>query len=508
MTAQKFPRLVSSALMLAVAAFLQACGGGSGGDADADREVATFNDNPGGLAAYSGTPSSYLGTISGLGSIVVNGVRFETTSASVLDSDDLYGSTEYVKPLGLGMAVALQGSSDDAQSLGRASQIRLIGGVRGTVSAYAPGQMTVGGQTITLNAQTIFVDASGVTTTVQANDFVNVFGLMQADNTFLATRVQKASVADFNLDAAWRGQSSSATSAVSGTGTDWALSMSTGNTSFSVTCPAVSCTVEPAGADLSGLHAVRVLAADDTKRTGTTIEASRIQVLDATRVLSWTVGTSSYTKIKGVATTDGSQWLIGGVPVLASSIPWQSGSFYEVKGTLTNGQMSVTRWELEGQESYRQVSAGSSSYYRNELYGAVSNLVGSSMTVQGVQVDVSQAYFERGSLGTLTNGAYVEVKGVLNAGVMTASKIEVKSYSATGAGTRFEVYGTVSNWSGSGFTLSTGNTTYNALLSNQTYVDYEHGAPGNGSFVEVKGYMQGTDFVVVKLEVKSLRDHD
>ena len=497
-----------------MAALLQACGGGGGGGggsggsgAEADLDTgAIVNDNPAGVAAYSGTTSSYLGTISGLGSIVVNGVRFETTSASVSDSDDVYGTTEYLKPMGLGMTVALQGNSDDDQSIGRASQIRLIGGVRGTVSAYAAGQMTVGGQTIMLNDQTITVDATGVATTLQATDFVNVFGLMQADNTFLATRVQKASVTDFSLDAAWRGQSSSATTTLPGTGS---LTLSTGGgQSFTVTCPVGSCTVEPAGATLSGLHAVRVLAADDTQRSGNSIVASRIQVLDATRVLDWDGSKSTYTKIKGVATTDGNQWLVGGVPVVAPTTPWRAGLFYEVKGTLTNGQMTVTRWEQEGQESYRQVSAGSSSFYRNELYGAVSNLLGTRMTVQGVEVDLSQAYFERGSLDTLTNGAYVEVKGVLNAGVMTASKIEVKSYSASGEGTRFEVYGTVSNWSTSGFTLTTGNTTYNALLSNQTYVDREHGSPGNGSFVEVKGYTQGADFVVVKLEVKSLRDHD
>lgn len=507
MTAPQYPRFVSSTLMLALSAFLQACGGGSGGDADLDASAGT-TDNPGGVAVYRGSESAYLGTISGLGSIVVNGVRFETTSAQVLDSDDLYGSTEYLNPMGIGMTVALQGSADETQRLGRASQIRLIGGVRGTVSSYAAQQMTVGGQTIVLNDQTIVVDASGAPAAAQANDFVNVFGLMQSDNTFLATRVQKVSVADFELDAAWRGQSSSAVSSPSVSGTDWTLSLSNGgSTPYTVTCPAASCSVEPAGADLSGLHAVRVLAFNDSQRNGSSIVASRIQVLDATRVLSWAGSTDGVTKIKGVASTDGAQWMIGGVPVVASNTPWQAGSFYEVKGSLTNGQLSVTRWELEGQESYRQTSQNGSSYYRHELYGAVSNLQGTRMTVQGVEVDLSQAYFEGGSLGTLANGAYVEVKGVLNAGVLTASKIEVKSSSTNGAGTRFEVYGIVSNWTSSGFTLSSGSTIYNAILTGQTYVDVEHGQPGNGRFVEVKGYMQGTDFVVVKLEVKSFGDH-
>jgi hypothetical protein len=187
-----------------------------------------------------------------------------------------------------------------------------------------------------------------------------------------------------------------------------------------------------------------------------------------------------------------------------------TGQFYEVKGTLSaEGRLTVTQRELEGQESYRAINTGgSASYYRNELYGAVSNLQGNTMTVQGVAVDASQASFEGATLATLTQGAYVEVKGAMTNGVLLASKIEVKTSLVAGQGTRFEVYGTVSNWSASGFTLAAGNTQYNAVLNAQSRIDSEHGLPGDGRFVEVKGYMSGTDFVVVKIEVKSGGNRD
>jgi hypothetical protein len=494
---EKYQKIAIFAAVLAGCSILQACGGGSTPENSSNLSI---NDNPGGVATYAGAQTSYLGTISGLGSIVVNGVRFETTSASVMDSDDLYGLVEYSSPLALGMTVALQGSADEAQSLGSASKIRLLGGVRGTVSAYVSGQaMTIGGQTVTLNASTLYADSTGQSFTPQAGSYVNVYGLMQADNSFLATRVVSVNAGNFSLDAAWRGQSNLTASSISGV----TLSLSTGlTTNFTISCPVDNCTVEPAGADLTGVHAVRVLAVSDSQRSGSSVTANKIQVLDATQVLNWAGGASGQTKIKGVATNDGKQWAIGGIPVLANGTSWTLGQFYEVRGALTDGVLSVTRSEQEGQESYRSITAGgSTSHYSNELFGAVSNL-------QGTTVDVSQAYFERGSLAALTNGAYVEIKGVMNGGVLLASKVDSKLSTVVGQGTRFEIYGTVSNWSSTGFALATGNTVYNAVLSNQTSIDQEHGQPANGSFVEVKGYMSGTDFVVLKMEVKSVGGHN
>ena len=199
-----FKNRLALALVISGATLLQACGGGGGGDSDGVSVIP--NDNPGGVAAYAPTTFNYLGTISGLGSIVVNGVRFETTSASVLDSDDVYGTTSNNSPLALGMTVALQGDADESQSLGRAQKIRLVGGVRGTMTAYTTGaSMVVGGQTVALNANTVYADAAGQPVTLQTGNFVNVYGLMQADNRFLATRVVQSSAANSALDAAWRG---------------------------------------------------------------------------------------------------------------------------------------------------------------------------------------------------------------------------------------------------------------------------------------------------------------
>lgn len=493
---------ILSATLLAIAA-LQGCGGSS-----SNASTSTVNDNPGGVSNYTPTNTQHYGTVSGLGSVVVNGVRFETMSSTLQDSDDLYGNTTGRKALALGMTVAIDGEADDAQRVGRAHKIRWVGGVRGTISSYTPGQaLTVGGQTIEINANTLLADATAQT--LMTGDFVNIDGLMQADNRFVATRIHKTSADQFSWDAAWRGQSSEALTDASGT----QFNLDAGpNQNFTVVCPVNTCRVEPSGASLSNTHAVRVVAASDAQRTGTRIVADRVQVLDAVHLLRWDGSTQGNVKIKGVAVLNGTQWMIGGTPVVGSNANWVAGQFYEVKGSLSNGVLTVVSWELEGSQSHSSSDSSSSvpQYYRHELYGAVSNLQGTRMVVQGVTVDVSQAYFKYGSAATLSNGLYVEIKGTMQNGILMASKVEIKSGSSSsssdssdGSQGYFEVYGTVSHWSATGFTLTSGSTTYDAVINAQTRIESKRGAPDNGRFVEVKGYMSGTQLIVLKLEVEN-----
>lgn len=90
------PKLL--ALLMAAAGLLSACGGGGGGSA--------ANTNAAALSS---------GTISGLGSIVVNGVRYETVGSQVLDADD--GNTAITTPLRIGMTVSVEQSGTDALTM-------------------------------------------------------------------------------------------------------------------------------------------------------------------------------------------------------------------------------------------------------------------------------------------------------------------------------------------------------------------------------------------------------
>ena len=90
-----FARLSTLApLGASLALMLSACGGGGGGSSTS--------------ASSSGaTASSYTGTVTGLGSVVINGVRFSTSGASSVDGDD--SSHAYAKAFALGDTVTVTG---------------------------------------------------------------------------------------------------------------------------------------------------------------------------------------------------------------------------------------------------------------------------------------------------------------------------------------------------------------------------------------------------------------
>jgi Domain of unknown function (DUF5666) len=507
------------AWLVVTAGLLTACSGGGGGDSYSSSDA--WSSNPAGAASFNGASAAYQGSISGLGSIIVNGVRFETTDAVVYDSDDFStyydnNTSTFGSPLALGMTVALFGDVDDNQNLGRAARIRVVGGVRGTMSAIDTTALTLTlpTQTIKLSTATTYGGTSDGTSTGSAitnltqlaalnnNPLLTVYGLAQTDGSFLATRVVVTNASSHAMDVAVRG---TITAIV---GNNYTIKTDAIN---SVTVNCSSCTIQPTGSTPAIGDAVRALATDISQWSSPTLTASRLQLVNASYLTSFqgSPSTATYAKIKGVAVLDGSRWWVGGVEVSGATLT--AGTLYEIKGTWSGSVLSATRVEVEGQRSFTD-NSGSSRTYSNELYGAVSNLSGSNFTVQGVNVNASSAYFPNGSAASLGNGAFVEVKGSYVNGTLNATKVEIKSASTSNAsnGRVFEMYGQVSGWTGvSGvFTLTRLGATYSAQTSSNTR--FKYGAPTNGSYVEVKGYMDSNNvFQIIKLELKNgYHDYD
>lgn len=511
-------RLKWISLLLGTSALLVACGG-AGGDGADDASTISGSSNPAGAATFSGVSAAYQGAITGLGSVVVNGVRFETTDAMVYDGDDFStrydpGTTAYSSPLALGMTVSLFGDVDDAQSLGRAARIRVVGGVRGTMSAVDTRALTLTlpTQTIQLSTATSYGGTSDGTSTgspittltqlaaLTGNPLLTVYGLTQADGRFLATRVVVTRAAAHDFDVAVRGTITALTGSSYTVKTD-------ASTSITVNCN--GCTIQPTGSTPVVGDAVRALAADMSQWSNSTLTASRLQLVNAAYLTSFqgAPSTAHYAKIKGVAVLEGGTWRVGGVEVNVSAIgsTLTAGTVYEVKGTWSGAVLMATRVEVEGQRSFADRD-GSSTLYSHEIYGAVSQLSGSQFTVQGVAVDASAAYVTGSAVASLSNGAFVEVKGRYVNGLLLASKVEIKTASGSdaSAGRVFEMYGQISDWSGldSAFKLTRLGVVYTAQASSSTRL--EHGAPVNGNYVEVKGYMDANNvFQVIQLEVKN-----
>ncbi len=138
-------RFSTTIIVLAMATALTACGG--------DGSTSTSTD-----------PS--VGAISGFGSIIVNGVRYETENSRIVSADD--GSLIVDRPsdnqlrqyLGLGQIVAVRGSRSDSSN-GVANSISVDNELVGAITqvSAAEGSFVALGQTVTVTRNTIIDDS-------------------------------------------------------------------------------------------------------------------------------------------------------------------------------------------------------------------------------------------------------------------------------------------------------------------------------------------------------------
>jgi hypothetical protein len=163
-----------TALLLALAA----CGGGveTGGT---------------GAGAY------VQGPISGFGSVIVAGVRFDDSSASIEDVD---GRVRGRDDLRLGMLVEVEsGPIGDDGSGGRAAtavRVRLASELLGPVTSTPTNALlSVLGQPVRLTSATVIDGVAGGAAALQLGDVVEVHGFFAPADGYVATRIERRSSA-------------------------------------------------------------------------------------------------------------------------------------------------------------------------------------------------------------------------------------------------------------------------------------------------------------------------
>jgi len=168
-------RCLTALLASFVAFWIVACGGGGG-------------------VGEGGTGSFSSGPITGFGSIIVNGVRFDDSSAVITDDDG--GTPPRRGDLRLGMVVAIDSTRiDDTTATASARSIRVVSDVRGPVTEVdaARGTFKVFGLTVRVIADTVFDDGiAGGIAGLRVADVVEVYGFLnRAQTVFFATRVER-----------------------------------------------------------------------------------------------------------------------------------------------------------------------------------------------------------------------------------------------------------------------------------------------------------------------------
>jgi hypothetical protein len=133
-------------------------------------------------------PASYSTGVMTLGSVIVNGVRYDDTNATVIIDDNTATRTQ----LRDGMVVKLRGRINDDGVTGTAERIEVENELRGTVTqidtSANPPTFTVNGVLVRTDDATIF--HNNVAIGALLNQRVEVHGLRDATGVLRATRVE------------------------------------------------------------------------------------------------------------------------------------------------------------------------------------------------------------------------------------------------------------------------------------------------------------------------------
>lgn len=162
------------AMSLSMPLLLVGCGGS---DTDTDSGV-------------TATPGISAGTITGFGSVFVNGVRFNTDNATVTSGGDMVNRVE---DLDVGMIVRVEGDIQSRVATSVSFEEDLEGPADGGVDAN--GRLSVMGQTVIIDAATLFDDALTAASIV-AGDILEISGLRNAAGEIVASFIDKEMLAE------------------------------------------------------------------------------------------------------------------------------------------------------------------------------------------------------------------------------------------------------------------------------------------------------------------------
>ncbi len=345
-----------------------ACGGGGGGTTTAGSALSA-------------------GPITGFGSVIVNGVRFNDDTASVSDDDgnDMRGK------LKLGMFATIKGSLDDGIS-GTASSVVVGGELQGPIE----GTPDAGAKTFVVLGQTVEVTGSTIFDTSLTNGFaslatatvVEVHGVINpVSNRLQATFIErKTSPSAYkiqglvkNLDAVAR--------------------------KFDIGSIRINySTTQDVRVNLANNVLVRVRLQPQTPAPSEWV-ATRVRAPESS------TEDRDEAEVEGTVTsfTNNATFSVNGIPVDASGASFPEGSTgiaagtrVEVKGSVRSGVLIATRVKLEDDDDVNKMEF--------ELHGTVSGLTATSFVVRGVTVNFTSNVIV-GNPASLVNGARVEVKG-------------------------------------------------------------------------------------------------
>ena len=370
---------------------LTACGGGGGSDSTSAQSYVT-------------------GSISGFGSIIVNGVHYEETGSRVEDED---GHGHDDSDLKLGMVVEIEaGAVSDSGGVktAKAASFTFSSLVRGPVESVGSDSLVVLGQTVRLTPSTVFEDslAGGLgAAALQAGAVVKVYGLLDATaGTYTATRIE---LEDDSESYRLRG--------LVGNYDATAKTLTIGTAAIDVSGVAV-----PAGLQAGSLVRIKLQ---------TTKNASGAWIAVELKLGRGTPENIGHTEIEGTVTdyTSPTSFSVDGLPVDADQAVFEDGTAglskgarVEVEGAIVNGVLVASKVEVESEDEQDHEDF--------EIEGSVSapDATAQTFVLRGVTVSYAggTVVFEGGTAAQIVTNARVEVHGELADDGVTVNAKSIK----------------------------------------------------------------------------------
>jgi hypothetical protein len=380
-------------------ALLVACGGGGDVTPPADA-------TPAAATTYT------QGAITGFGSVIVGGVRFDDSSATF---DDDEGNRRTRSELKLGMMVEVDsGAVDRSAAHAMALRIRMGNEIVGPVGTIDPAASTVQvlGQTVLVTTSTIFDETlAGGLAALSKDTVVEVYGILDpANGRVVATRIEaEAGATAYKL----RGQ-------IRNVDTTLKTFTINGQLISYASLPGVGV---PPGLTNGQIVRVQLQTTQVAGAWVATALRGGLRVPDVARrdahvegVISTFASTSDFqvnglqVDARGATFPDGTTGIVLGARV-------------EVEGVVTAGVLVASKVEIEERRTLGKRPL--------ELHGemGVLNTTDKTFALRGVTVWYGGAVeYRDGTEATLANGKRVEVKGVLSADRtrLEARRIEFK----------------------------------------------------------------------------------
>jgi hypothetical protein len=385
-------------LAACAALLIAACGGGG----DAAPAAVT-------PPASSAKVSMTVGPVTGFGSVIVNGIRYDDSAArmEIEDEDDDKGG------LKLGMVVRVEGKINDDGVTGKADRIEMGAEVRGPVETVDAANKTfiAMGATVKINDATLFERVLPDLSDLKAGDIVQVHGLPDSAGVITASRVQKRPA---QANAVYKTVGAVAAN-LAPTTTSFKLGTLTVNYTDTANVFRDLPNPIPAGT----LVRVKTRAAP----VNNAITASHIRPFVAKPA-----NDAAEAEVKGfVSDKNGDDFKVAGIAAKVSATTvylggsaadLKDGALVEVEGGVLNGVIQVRKVKLEDRDGKEN---------EFEFKGAITDFVSiSDFKVKGQKIDASKAQIQlRPGTSALANGLTVEVKGKqMNGDVLIATRVK------------------------------------------------------------------------------------